>query len=232
MKTFKHNPLPIVIPPLEQVTTPLARYYLSAEGKRYYSVTTVTGFKKRDVIEEWRKRVGEAEADRISEIAATRGTAVHNTIEKYLRNELSEQVTNFATIAKYYSELDKIDNIQMIETRMCSNIMGLAGTVDCIAEFDGVLSVIDFKTSKRRKEEFEIGHYFQQATAYTVMYKELTGKNIDQVVIIIGSDDGKCVSFVRDPKCYVKRLAQAIDNFRSKQPELESEMEAKNGLGI
>jgi len=193
------------------------RYYLLPSGKYVPSVTTMLGYFKKDVIQEWRKRVGEQEANKISNRASTRGTKFHNLIQKYLENTplptlLNESVMPNMKQAFYDMEetLDRIDNIHYIESSLYSEKMKLAGRTDVIAEFDGVLSVIDFKTSSRPKTEFMIEDYFLQATCYALMYEERTDNPIEQIVIIISTDG------LNEPQVFVKNKIEYIDKLFDK----------------
>jgi genome maintenance exonuclease 1 len=156
--------------------------------------------------------------------AARRGTAVHTLTENYLNNEeLSKQAvlpTALFTILK--SELDKINNIVMQERSLYSNKWGVAGRVDCIAEYDGKLSVIDFKTSTKDKKEEWVENYFIQTTAYCEMFEERYGKAIDQIVILIVTEEGSTQTFIKDKQDYLPLLKPAIDEFHKKFKEKKS----------
>jgi len=167
--------------------------YVMPNGKHYPSVTTVLSDYGKEGIMEWRKRVGDVKANEISRKATTRGTSVHKVIEKYLYNEdISgyEMLPNVKSLfVRMKDELDKkVNNIHCLETKLFSNELELAGTVDCIAEYNGTLSVIDFKTSVKLKKKENIGNYFMQGTAYANMFTEMTGLPVHQVIILIGVD--------------------------------------------
>ena len=194
MKTFNHV---TGLPDLKQLAVEEIhgkRYYISPSGKKLPSVTTVLGHFKKKQISEWRARVGDEQANRISTRAATRGTKFHNMMEKYLLNDntLFENVLPDMKQAFHdvKDAIDKIDNIHYIEGQMFSERLGLAGRTDCIGEYDGVLSIIDFKTSLKPKKKEWIENYFEQGTAYAMMYEELVGNPIDNIVIIVSTDDG------------------------------------------
>lgn len=175
---------------LQETAEDGTRCYATPDGKRYPSVTTVLSDFNKDSLDAWRKRVGETEANRISKAATTRGTAVHLAIETFLNNEpinKMELMPNAKAIFhRMKSELLKLNNIHCLESRLFSHDLKLAGTVDCIAEYDGKLSVIDFKTSTRLKKKADIANYFMQGAAYSIMFEEMTGIKTDQVVILIG----------------------------------------------
>ena len=209
-------------PKLPRKTIDGVRYYISPDGTPYPSVTTVLAAHGREGIEEWKKRVGEKEAARVSKRATDRGTAVHSCIEKYLLNEEVNHADMMPTTKTLFvqlkPELNMINNVVCLETAMYSKVLQLAGTVDCIAEFDGKLSVIDFKTSSRLKKKVDIESYFMQCCAYAIMYEELTGVRIDQGVILIGVDN---VSFPQvfkfNPHDYRAGLEEYIALYRREQ---------------
>jgi hypothetical protein len=191
-KTFTH--IPREFPKLLQENVNGERMYLTPDGNKYPSVTTVLSDYNKEGILQWRKNVGEEKANEITRKATTRGTRVHKIIEKYLMNEeirnLDEMMPDAKSIFfKMKSELNNIDNIMCLETRMFSHELKIAGTVDCVAEYKGKLSVIDFKTSTRLKKKADIENYFMQASAYGVMFSEHSGLQIENFVIMIGVDD-------------------------------------------
>ena len=147
--------------------------------------------------------------------AAKRGTAVHQLVEDYLNNkELSNQeVLPLALFTMLKSELDDINNIVLQEGGLYSDKWGIAGRVDCIAEYKGKLSVIDFKTSIREKKEEWVENYFIQGSAYCEMYEERFNQEINQVVILIVTEDGAVQSFIKDKKDYLPLLKPAIEEF-------------------
>ena len=180
-------------PKLLQENVDGTRCYVTPTGERYPSVTTVLSDYGKEAILEWRKRVGEEKANEVSRKATTRGTSVHKALEMYLSNEdvsSLEMLPNVKSLfVRMKQEIDaKVNNIHCLEDRLFSHELKLAGTVDCIAEYKGVLSVIDFKTSIRLKKKENIGGYFMQGAAYATMFNEMTNLNIDQVVILIGVD--------------------------------------------
>lgn len=179
-------------PQLLQENVDGTRMYATPSGEKYPSVTTILADYGKEGIMEWRKRVGEEKANQISRAATTRGTGVHAVIEKYLNNEDLSSVEMMPNVKSLFvqmkSELNKLNNIHCLETRLFSHELKLAGTVDCIAEYDGTLSVVDFKTSKRLKKKDQIGNYFMQGAAYATMFTELTNIPIHNVTILIGVD--------------------------------------------
>jgi len=194
--TFNHTDHGITLPSLTRKTTESGRKYFTPEGNAYPSITTVLSIIGKEKIIEWRKRVGEAEADKISQQAATRGTAVHKLAEDYLNNienwQGDQMPANLFTFNQIKSVLDKrVNNIWMQESFLYSDKLKCAGQVDCIAEFDGELSIIDFKTSRKPKKLEWITNYFIQVSFYAAAFLERTGIPIKQGVILIAVDDNE-----------------------------------------
>ena len=201
---------------LETETINGKRFYKTPEGLLYPSVTTITSQHGKDKILEWRRRVGEEEANRISTKASNRGTKVHKICENYLNNEEDYARTNPAhihktmpdTIAMFKSLqplLDEhVNNIHALEIPLYSHHLRVAGRVDCIAEYDGKLSIIDFKTSNKLKDESWIKGYFMQCSAYAVMYEERTGIPVSQIVIMIAVDSEHPQVFIKKRNDYIK----------------------------
>ncbi len=215
---FTHCP-PMVIENLNTETVNDKRYYVTPSGQRLPSVTTVLGAMKKKEIMAWRRKVGEAEANRISKLATGRGNRVHTLAEKYLLNEtiewkkeMPDAVEMFQSISPHFS---KINNIHYMEQALWSEKIGLAGRVDLIAEWEGKLSVIDFKTSKRIKTEDKIQDYFAQCVAYAMMYEERVGAPIDQIVVLMAVENEQPLIFVRETKDYIDTLYEHIEFYKS-----------------
>ena len=193
------------------------RYYTLPDGTKLPSVTTVLGAQKKEAIMKWRKRVGEAEANRISKQATGRGTNVHTLCERYLNNEslgdvMPDAVEMFRSLKPL---LNRIDNIHYQECALWSKQLGMAGRVDCIGEFDGVLSVIDFKTSKKIKHISHIEDYFWQTSAYALMYEEMIGVPIDNLVIIMAVEDEQPLVFQQKTADHIPGLVKAIKFYQN-----------------
>lgn len=205
------------IPKLERKTGPDgSRVYSTPSGRAYPSVTSVTGLLGKAAIIAWRKRVGEAEANRISTQAANRGTRIHSLCESYLNNESVEpDIFDHYTWSSIVPELSKIDNVHALETPLYSDHLEVAGTVDCIAEYNGKLSVIDFKTSKRVKSRDDIHNYFMQCAAYAVAFEERTGVPVSRLVIIMAVDDNDPIIFVEKRDDWIGKFIEVRDQFRS-----------------
>jgi hypothetical protein len=177
-------------PSLERITKDGVRVYKTPSGKSYPSVTTVTGLLKRREIQEWRERVGAEEANKIAGRASSRGTRVHSLCENYLSNkEVAPSYFDRQIWKAIKPHLDCINNIHALETKLYSDHLEVAGTVDCIAEYEGKLSVIDFKTSTKAKQKEDIHDYFMQCSAYAVAFEERTKIPITNLVIIMGVDE-------------------------------------------
>jgi genome maintenance exonuclease 1 len=205
---FNHVKLDVKEPKLTQVNENGTRYYVTPEGNKYPSVTTVLSEYSRKFIQEWRERVGNEVANKISNQASTRGTRFHKLCEDYLKN-LPLDFKNPLDIECFNTfkpVLNRINNIYAQEHRMYSNHLRMAGTVDCIAEFDGKLSVIDFKTASRAKERLSIENYFMQCSAYAIMFEELYGIPVSQTVVLISVDDHEPQCFVQKRDTYVESL--------------------------
>lgn len=182
--------------PLERITKPEGRFYQTPSGLSYPSVTTVTGQLGKDAIIAWRKRVGDEEANRISARAAARGTRVHTLCEYYLKNSPREpNMFDQEIWTSILPELRKINKVHCLEAPLYSHHLQVAGTVDCIAEWNGKLAVIDFKTSARVKTREDISNYFMQCAAYAVCFEERTGIPVSKLVIIMGVDNEEPIVF-------------------------------------
>jgi genome maintenance exonuclease 1 len=201
---------------LKSETLPFGRYYVLPDGNKVPSITTVLGAMKKASIMQWRRRVGEEEANKISKKASGRGTNVHTLCERYLNNEnIGEMMPDakemFFSIKPY---LNLINNIHYQEQSLWSEQLGVAGRVDCIAEYDGELSVIDFKTSKRLKSKGDIEDYFWQCAAYSLMYEERVGKPIDNLVIIMAVENESPLVFKEKTQDHIVGLVKAIKFYK------------------
>ena len=218
MKKFDHVKLNVELPDITTESIKGKRFYVTPEGNKYPSITTVLSDRNKEGIIRWRESVGNDVANQVMRQAASRGTAVHTLIENYLNNEeLSKQgVLPVALFATIKSELDNINNIRIQEGGLYSNKLGVAGRVDCIAEYKGKISVIDFKTSTKEKKEEWVENYFIQGSAYCEMYEERFLQPIEQVVILIVTEDGAVQTFIKDKKDYLPLLETAIKEFNEK----------------
>jgi genome maintenance exonuclease 1 len=213
------NHIDLNLPQLERETIDGVRYYSVPDEEdllRLVSITSVTSHKNRHIFINWRKRVGEEEADKITRQSTSRGTDMHTLVENYLYNRDLPEVQPLSDFLFKISKstLNRINNIHALEGSLYSKQLGIAGTVDCIAEFDGELSIIDFKTSKKPKPREWIEHYFVQCMAYGCMLYELTGIPVKKLVIIMACENGECVVYEeRDKTKYIKLLTEYIREF-------------------
>jgi genome maintenance exonuclease 1 len=208
------------------MNTPNGRFYISPSGVRLPSVTTILGYSNSGWVDKWRERVGFAKADKISRDAAARGTMLHAIAEDYLNNE-NPNINGFMPYMKSMfleirKEINRIDNIRYLETTLYSESLRTAGTTDCIAEFDGELSIIDFKTSSSLKSIDRIETYFEQETAYSLMLEEMTGLVVPKIVTLIVNDNQyetqNVQVFVNDRKDYIDSLKEKIEKYHRERP--------------
>ena len=223
------NHVSVDIPEVSTKTVNRKRFYVTPTGL-YPSITTVLGVRKEKQkgLQEWRNRVGNDVANHIMRTAASRGTAVHHMCEDFLNNkEVTKEGREFlpwCLFTQIRPTLEKsINNIFAQECGLWSEKYRLAGRVDCIAEWNGVPSIIDFKTSRsERKDEYNF-EYYMQASAYAEMFEERTGIEINQIVILVVTEDGLVQEFVREKHDYLEPLIETIDMF-TEQWEKENEV--------
>ena len=213
------NHVELDLPSLSRQLIDGVRYYNVKDEEellKLVSITSVISNYKKEFFDAWRKRVGEDVADKKTRRATSRGTDTHTLIEHWLKNEdlptvqpLSEMLFKIAKPA-----LAMIDNIHSLEGALYSRYLGIAGTVDCIAEFDGELAIIDFKTSEKPKPRKWIDGYFVQCCAYACMLHELTGLSVKKFVIIMACENGDVEIYEeRDKAKYLKILVEYIEKF-------------------
>ena len=217
MKTFIHHDFGELIRDTRPDGT---RTYKTPSGFSYPSVTTITGQATAEGIAKWRARVGNEEANRVSARASARGTRVHQLCEDYLRlGEVTPDIFDKEMFGSIQPLLDQIDNIHCLETPLWCDHLQVAGTVDCIGEFQGRLSVIDFKTASKPKDREDIYHYFMQCAAYSVAFEERTGIPIGRLVIIMAVDND-------DPRWFIEKRDNWIGGFKKLR------LDYKNKYGI
>jgi len=200
------------------------RLYSTPDGNFYPSITTVIGnnAKKQAGLAKWRRRVGAEKAAAISTRSATRGTNFHSIVEDYLNKDLDieeykESPLPVVMFEQTKKTLDRIDNIYLQEAALYSDNLEVAGRVDCIADFDGVLSIIDFKTSAAPKREAYLYDYFVQETAYACCLQELYSITVKQLVTIVACENGETQVVIKPPKKeYLLKLIQYIDEYQNK----------------
>ena len=212
---FKH--IDLNLPKLERELIDSVRYYtLPSVNKKLVSITSVISHYKKDFFDNWRKKVGIEKANKITKKATSRGTDTHSLIESYL---LNENLPSVQPISEYLFKIAKptinrIDNIHCLESSLYSEVLGVAGSVDTIAEFDGELAVIDYKTSKEPKPVDWIEGYFVQTMFYGMAFYEMTGIKIKKLVIIMTCENGECVVYEeQDTEKYMKLVIKYIKKF-------------------
>ena len=211
-----YNHVDLDLPSLDRETIDGVRYYDIPGESKLVSITSVTSWINREIFREWRAKVGNQLADKITKAATSRGTDMHTLTENYLLNKDLPTVQPLSEFLFKQSKpkLDLIDNIHAIEKPLYSLKLGVAGTVDCIAEYEGELAVIDFKTSKKPKPREWIDHYFVQCAAYACMLYEMTGIMVKKFVIIMSCEDGECVVYEEyNKRKYINLLSQYIREF-------------------
>ena len=215
--TFEHLPSE-ELPQIKQTNVNGKRHYETPSGT-CISITTLLSSQTPEGILEWRKSVGEDVANYVMRTATSRGNRVHDMIESYLYNKpLGNLTTDYGVLAAGLFNLmvpilDRIDNVRVLEKGIYSERLGIAGRTDCIAEFDGKLSTIDFKTASKQRDEIN-ENYLIQATFYSLAWEELTGQKIDQIAIITGTEDGHASVKVDTPTKYVKRLEAIVEEYK------------------
>ena len=229
---FKHDE--VSVPELSTKNINRKRFYQTPEGKLYPSITTVLQKRKMAGLMEWRKNVGDDVANYIARTAAHRGTKVHHMCEDFLNNNFDEEVhkKNFLPYVLFGQLkpvlMQKVNNILAQECGLYTDKYRVAGRVDCIAEYNGVKSIIDFKTSRKERNDDWNESYYIQASAYAEMFEERTGIEINQIVILVVTEDGVVQEFVKNKGEYIPMLVEAIDDFTTDW-EKENDMVSSSG---
>lgn len=197
------------------------RHYVVPNGEAYPSITTVLSAIPNPDLEAWRKSVGEDVADYIKVSSGIRGNILHEIVNDYLSGQKSRDILKqkypkllpFALFENIREELDKITNIRVLEKTLWSDELKVAGRVDCVADYNGEPSVIDFKTARKIKDQTMLNNYYLQVTAYTKMYHERTGEKINNTVILMTCESGEKGTFSSEPDWYMDELKQVISNY-------------------
>ena len=206
---------------LKSVTVEGSRKYTTPEGNSHPSVTTILSHSTdKSFLIKWRKRVGEEESNKIVKKSSGRGTKLHSVCEKYLLNELNDMKIRMMMpdIKDFFLQLrphidQNVGNVYGLEQALYSDRLRMAGRTDCIAEWNGKLSIVDYKNSIKEKKEDWIQNYFIQCTAYAEMFEERTGLPIEQIVVAIANEEGKPQIFIREKCNYVSKLNEYIGNY-------------------
>ena len=219
---FTHKPIDLGYKDLLCETLQTGRTYATPKGKKYPSITTVLSIRHEGEIQAWRARVGEEEANRISSRACIRGEAVHKLVERYVQNEeliskdfLPHIWHAFTTIRPIIES--RLNNIALSESPLFSDHLQLAGRVDLVAEFDGVLSIVDIKTSRRVKEKSDFDNYFLQEAAYAIMFEERTGIPITNLVTIMVVDENEPRVFKEHRDNWTEELIKTIHEYKRRK---------------
>ena len=210
------NHVEIEYPSLSRQMVDGVRYYDTPDGQKLVSITSIISHYNREIFINWRKKVGNDEANKVTKQATSRGTDMHTLAEYYLRNKDLPTVQPLSEFLfkQAKGEIDKIDNIHAIEQSLFSYELGVAGSVDCIAEYDGELAVIDFKTAKKPKPRGWVDHHFVQCAAYACMLYEMTGIMVKKFVIIMSCENGETTIYEEyDKKKYIQLLSKYIREF-------------------
>ena len=211
------NHIQISLPEVTTETINRKRFYVTPEGEKYPSITTVLSTRKKEGLFEWRKRVGNDVANYVARTSASRGTKVHHMCEDYLNNEFDEEKhrKDFLPFCLFNQLKDQalcnVNNIHAQEAGLYSDKYKVAGRVDCVAEYKDTLSIIDFKTSTRERSDDWNENYYIQGSAYAEMFEERTEMKIDQVVILVVTEDGTVQEFVKSKQDYLPMLEESIN---------------------
>ena len=225
------NHITTALPELTTETINRKRFYVTPEGEKYPSITTVLSNRKKEGLFEWRKRVGNDVANYVARTSAARGTKVHHMCEDYLNNEFDEEKhrKDFLPFCLFNQLKDRalcnLNNIYAQEAGLYSDKYRVAGRVDCIAEYKNTLSIIDFKTSSRERNDDWNENYYIQTAAYAEMFQERTGLKTDQIVILVVTEDGTVQEFVKNKQDYLPMLEESMNEW-SKSNETSSNIYA------
>ena len=217
MNMFNH--ITTALPELTTETINRKRFYVTPEGEKYPSITTVLSNRNKEGLFEWRKRVGNDVANYVARTSASRGTKVHHMCEDYLNNEFDEEKhrKDFLPFCLFNQLKDQallnVNNIYAQEAGLYSDKYRVAGRVDCIAEYKNTLSIIDFKTSSRERNDDWNENYYIQTAAYAEMFEERTGLKTDQIVILVVTEDGTVQEFVKNKQDYLPMLEESINEW-------------------
>ncbi|MCH1607815.1 MAG: PD-(D/E)XK nuclease family protein [Nitrosopumilus sp.] len=213
-----YNHIPINFKQAKLIEKDSAHFYETPNGEVYPSITTILqetmSDAKKESLQNWKEQ--EIAAEYITQEAATIGTETHKLIENHINEVRQTDEVRLLSVAHFNNLipfLQKINNVHGTELRLYSNAMKLAGTSDCIATYDGKLSIIDYKTKRSNQREEWMTEHFIQGTAYSQMFKELTGIEVKQVVILVSSEKNSRMEFVKNTEDYKELLNQRLNQY-------------------
>ena len=205
-------------PILETKTVDKKRFYVKPEGKEYPSITTVLSPRNKEGLMKWRKKVGNDVATHIANKAAVRGSKVHKMCEDYLNGlDMEKHKKDFLPYC-LFNELknqtfDNINGVIGQELVLYSDKYKVAGRTDLIANYKGELSIVDFKTSTNERKDSYNQNYYIQTSAYAEMFEELTGQPINQIVILVVTENGSVQEFIKDKQEYIPLLEETLEEW-------------------
>lgn len=206
--------------PIQEINFEGKRHY-RVEGELYPSITTILSAQKNEGLIRWRESIGIDVANFETRRAANRGKIFHKIVEDYLNNKKTQNyqsnVLSYGLFNLVKKEIDRVDNIHNLEVTLYSKKYKIAGRADCIAEFDGLLSVIDFKSANRAKKEDQLTTHAIQETAYSVMWEEMTKNPIEQIVTIVSCENGETQIILEKPQFFIDKLESCIEDFQKLQ---------------
>lgn len=222
MPNFRHIPTDLGYDGLVCETVSTGRTYLTPSGNRYPSITSVLSILSENSIREWRQRVGAEEANKVSRVAASRGTSVHSLVEDYLNNkeiDLEKAMPNASAAFKSIQPIldSRLNDVHIQEAQLYSDHLQVAGRCDIVAKFDGVLSIVDIKTSSRVKKAEDITNYFMQEAAYAIMFEERTKIPVVNLVTIMTVDFSEPLVFKEHRDNWTKPLLETIQEHRKRK---------------
>ena len=208
-------------PVLSTKTVDKKRFYVTPEGNEYPSITTVLSPRNKEGLMKWRKKVGEKVATHIANKAAIRGSKVHKMCEDYLNgSDMEKHKKDFLPYCLFNELKDKtFDNINEViaqEVTLYSDKYKVAGRTDLIANYRNELSIVDFKTSTNERKDSYNENYYIQTAAYAEMFEELTGNPINQIVILVVTENGTVQEFIKDKQEYIPLLEETLEEWYKK----------------
>jgi hypothetical protein len=222
MMEFIHEKIDMGYVDLDRRDCEDGRRYVTLDGNAYPSVTTILSILSEESIAKWRAKVGEEEANKVSLRATTRGTAVHAIIEKYMNNDPNYAEGYLPHVIQSLENLkpllDKhVTKVYAQEVPLYSDHLQMAGTCDAVVEWDGVPTIVDWKTSRRPKKKANIGNYFMQLAAYAVMWEERTGMPIQQTRIVMDVDDFHPVMYKETRDAWIDKMIETRDEYNRRK---------------